>query len=83
MCRLPQRSAPRIAGSFVPNKTSSGPATRATRPESQHRLDATEKAQTVAGHAPPEIAFNLRAIYAALEPPQMEKALWLLTSTEK
>jgi hypothetical protein len=46
-------------------------------------LDAMERAQAVAGDAHPEIAFNLGATYAALEPPQKEKAIRLLTSFTK
>jgi len=47
------------------------------------QVSAIEKAEQFAGDAHPEFAFNLGSTYAAMEPPQKEKALRLLNAFTK
>jgi tetratricopeptide (TPR) repeat protein len=47
------------------------------------QLSSIEKAEQFAGDSHPEFAFNLGSTYAAMEPPQKEKALRLLNQFTK
>ena len=47
------------------------------------QLAAVEQAEKYAGETHPEFAFNLGSVYAAMDPPQKEKAVRLLNQFTK